>query len=278
MGADASPLRAGVSCWRRGRPPAHVMGPTGRQARSRAHALRPRPAELVWRFHQCADGGRGTLSYSVRRYAWVPEAYDLAITAARLLVWPMRSGRDDDAVAAISHTVPQYKLPTNGLARYKTLVAACGDQDDYLAHHAVDMQSNDGTTLNRVITARLRHAMAQAASRRSLTVRQAEIACRAAQTALSHALRQRWAEGRTAVAQAAVARCRTANQLALAVLRRAKRSATAARIAAAMATDKKAMWHELELAGTEEGAARCSGRLRSEVAKTATTTSTFQKI
>ena len=73
---------------------------------------------------------------------------------------------------------------------------------------------------------------------------------------MSHALRQRWAEGRAAVAQAAVATCRMANQLALAVLRRAKKAATAARIAAAMATDKKAMWHALELAGTEEGAAR----------------------
>jgi len=230
------------------------------------------PAELIWRFHQCPRGGRSVISYTVRREAWVPEAYDHAITAARLLVWPTRPELEAGSTVSTARAEPRYKLPTNGLARHKTLVAACGDQDDYLVRHALEAQSNDGATLNRVITDGLRYSMtqanirdkaaaevarkAQAVSRRSLTVRQAEIACRSSQAALSRALRRRWADGRTSAAQADVAYCRTANQLALAVLRRAKKAATAAKIAAAMATDKKAMWRELELAGTEEGAAR----------------------
>ena len=230
------------------------------------------PAEAVWRYHQCPLGGRGIIRYQVHKEAWVPDAYDHAISYARLLVWPMRPALQRESVIASAHAQPQYKLPTNGLARHKTLVAAANEQDDFFRRHFFEVQSNDGVALNKVITDGLRHSMNQAsardkaaadtarraqnASRRVLTVRQAVISCRSTQIALSRALKHRWEAGRTAATQAAVACCRTANQLAHAVLGRAKQAVVAAKIAAAMATDKKGMWHELEQAGTDEGAAK----------------------
>ena len=230
------------------------------------------PAELVWRYHQCPVGGRSIIRYEVRKDAWVPEAYDHAISYARLLVWPMRPTLERDSAAVTVQPKLQYKLPTNGLARYKTLMAATGDQDEYLKQHMVDAMSNDGVVLNTVITDGLRHAMVAAsardkafadearrsfsASRRALTVRQATIVCKQTQATLSRALQHRWEVGKTASAQSDVARCRTANQHAHLVLVRAKKAVTASKIAAAMTTDKKGMWRELELAGTEEGAAK----------------------
>ena len=231
------------------------------------------PPEAVWRYFQSQQGGRDVIRYQVRREAWVPDAIDHAITSARVLVWPMRpmleGGEAEDVVEPAK---PQYKLPTNGLERHKTLVAAAEDEDEYLSLHAVEAQSNDGVQLNQVVLDCLQYATERAdirdketasearrveqASRRSLTVRQAVNACNVTQAALRLALKQRWAVGRTAASQAELARRRTANQVALANLRRAKQALIAARIGRAMVTDKKRMWRELDKAATDEGAAR----------------------
>ena len=137
LGADANPLRAGVSCWRRGRPPAHIMGPTGRQARARSHALRPRRGVRTGSARLALPPMRGRRPrYPVLRGAvGTPGFPKRPTTQSR----PRASWCGPCAlVGTVTRPLPWHapccstSFPTNGLARHKTLVAARGDQDNYL--------------------------------------------------------------------------------------------------------------------------------------------------